>query len=121
MEAAGKALVVDDDDALRSIVAEMLSALGYEVSSAENGAKALRIFLGNKFDIVISDYEMPGMDGVALARRIKRSCPGTPVVLMTGAAKETILSRKGAAVDGVLLKPFTLAEIWATIASLAYL
>lgn len=119
MEAAAKALVVDDDGALLSVVAEMLSALGYEVSLAENGAKALRIFLGNKFDIVLSDYEMPGMDGVALARRIKRSSPGTPVVIMTGAAKEIVFSRKGGAVDRVLLKPFTLAEMCATISSIS--
>src|SRR5512143_1824403 len=109
MEAAGKALVVDDDGELRSIVGKMLTVLGYEVSSAENGEKALRILLRSKFDIVLSDYEMPGMDGVALARRIKKSSPGTPVVLMTGAAKETVLSRMGTAVDRVILKPFTLA------------
>jgi CheY-like chemotaxis protein len=64
-------------------------------------------------------YEMPGMDEVALARRIKRSAPGTPVVLMTGAARETVPSGKGAAVDRVLLKPFTLAEMCATISSIS--
>jgi CheY-like chemotaxis protein len=109
-------LVVDDDGALRRWRNAL--ALGYEVSSAENGAMALRIFLGT-VDIVLSDYEMPGMDGVALARRIKRSAPGTPVVLMTGAARETVLSGKGAAVDRVLLKPFTLAEMCATISSIS--
>jgi CheY-like chemotaxis protein len=121
MEAAGKALVVDDDSELRSIVGKMLTVLGYEVSSADNAEKALRIFLGSKFDIVLSDYEMPGMDGVTLAHRIKKSSPGTPVVLMTGAAKETVLSRMGTAVDRVILKPFTLAQMGATISSMSFL
>jgi two-component system, NarL family, capsular synthesis sensor histidine kinase RcsC len=119
MEASAKALVVDDDGVLRSIVAKMLSVLGYEVSSADNGEKGLRIFLRNKFDLVLSDYEMPGMDGFALAHSIKCSSPDTPVVLMTGAAREAVLSRKGTSVDRVLFKPFTLAEMGAALSSIA--
>ena len=120
MDAAGKALVVDDNGELRGIVGKMLAILGYEVSSADNGEKALRIFLRSKIDIVISDYEMPGMDGVTLAHNIKRSSPGTPVILMTGAAREAVLSKIGTAVDQVLLKPFTLAQIGATISSMYF-
>jgi CheY-like chemotaxis protein len=119
VQAPGKALVVDDDGELRSLVGKMLTVLGYEVASAENGEKALRIFLKSKFDIVFSDYEMPGMDGVSLARSIKKSSPGTPVVLMTGAAGETVLSRMGTAVDRVIHKPFTLAQMGATISSMS--
>ena len=117
MEVAGKALIVDDDGELRSLVGKMLSMLGYEVCLAESGETALTIFFRNKFDIVLADYEMPGMDGVTLAHRIKRSSPGTRVVLMTGAAKEAVLFRTGTAVDRVLLKPFTLAEMGETISS----
>jgi YesN/AraC family two-component response regulator len=62
----------------------MLAILGYEVSSADNGEKALRIFLRSKIDIVISDYEMPGMDGVTLAHIKNLSAL---VILMTGAAR----------------------------------
>ena len=121
MEAAGRILVVDDNHAVRSTVSRMLSHLGYEVSSADSGESALGIFHKDQFDIVISDYEMPGMDGVTLAHRIKKSSPGTPVVLMTGAAKETVLSRLGTAVDRVILKPFTLAQMGATISSMSFL
>jgi FixJ family two-component response regulator len=61
---------------------------------------------------------MPGMDGVTLACSVKRSSPRTQVVIMTGAGKETVFSRKSTAVDQVISKPFTLAEIDETIQSL---
>jgi len=114
-----KILVVDDNNLFRIVVTKMLSRLGYEVSSADSGENGLRIFLKNKFDIVLSDYEMPGMDGVALACSVKKSSPRTRVVIMTGAGKETVFSRKSTAVDEVISKPFTLAEIDETIQNLA--
>jgi CheY-like chemotaxis protein len=119
MEAGGKILVVDDNKFLRIVVSKMLSRLGYEVSSADSGENGLSIFLKNKFDIVLSDYEMPGMDGVAFACSIKKSSPRTRVVIMTGAGKETVFSRKSTAVDEVISKPFTLAEINETIRNLS--
>lgn len=106
-----KILVVDDNSVVRDVVSRMLSRLGHEVSSADSGEKALSIFLGNIFDIVLSDYEMPGMDGVALACSVKRSAPRTRVVIMTGAGREAVFSRKSTAVDQVISKPFTLAQI----------
>jgi len=115
MGTGGKILVVDDNNDLRIVVSTMLSRLGYEVSSADSGENGLGIFLRNKFDIVLSDYEMPGMDGVAFACSIKKSSPRTRVVIMTGAGKETVFSRKSTAVDEVISKPFTLAEIDETI------
>jgi two-component system, cell cycle response regulator CpdR len=115
METGGNILVVDDNNVLRILVSKMLSRLGYEVSSADSGENGLSIFFKNKFDIVLSDYEMPGMDGIAFACSIKKSSPRTRVVIMTGAGKETVFSRKSTAVDEVISKPFTLAEIDKTI------
>jgi len=119
METGGNALVVDDNEFLRIVVSKMLSRLGYEVASADSGESGLRIFLKNRFDIVLSDYEMPGMDGVAFACCIKKSSPRTRVVIMTGAGTETIFSRKSTAVDEVISKPFSLAEIDQTIQNLS--
>jgi CheY-like chemotaxis protein len=96
----------------------MLSMLGYEVLSADSGENGLSLFLKNKFDIVLSDYEMPGMDGVAFACSVKKSSPRTPVVIMTGAGREIVFSRKSTAVDEVISKPFTLAGIDETIQNL---
>ena len=61
---------------------------------------------------------MPGMDGLAFACNIKNRSPRTPVVIMTGAGRETVFSRKSTAVDEVISKPFTLAGIDETIQNL---
>ena len=119
METCGNILVVDDNNVFRIVVSKMLSRLGYEVSSADSGENGLSIFLENKFDIVLSDHEMPGIDGVAFACSVKKNSPRTPVVIMTGAGKETVFSRKSTAVDEVISKPFTLAEIDETIQNLS--
>jgi len=115
---SAKILVVDDNSVVCDVVSQMLSGLGHEVFSADSGEKGLSIFLENIFDIVLSDYEMPGMDGVALACSVKRSAPRTQVVIMTGAGRETVFSRKSTAVDQVITKPFTLEEIDETLQGL---
>jgi CheY-like chemotaxis protein len=119
MGTGGKILIIDDNNDLRLVVSKMLCRLGYEVSSADSGENGLGLFCQDKFDIVLSDYEMPGMDGVAFACSVKKSSPCTPVVIMTGAGKETVFSRKSTAVDEVISKPFTLAQIDETIQNLA--
>jgi len=118
METGKNILVVDDNNFLRMAVSEMLSMLGYEVLSADSGENGLSLFFKNKFDIVLSDYEMPGMDGVAFACSVKKSSPRTPVVIMTGAGRETVFFRKSTAVDEVISKPFTMAGIDETIQNL---
>jgi len=118
METGKNILVVDDNKFLRIAVSKMLSGLGYEVLSADSGENGLSIFLKNKIDVVLSDYEMPEMDGVAFACSIKKNSPRTPVVIMTGGGKETVFSRNSTAVDEVISKPFTLEGINKTIQSL---
>ena len=110
-----KILVVDDDDTVRGVVAKMLSRLGHEVASADCGMKALGLFLRNSFDIVLSDYDMPGMDGVAFAYSIKKHHPHMPVVIMTGPDVGNALFLASEAVDEVIAKPFTLEEIDVTV------
>jgi CheY-like chemotaxis protein len=107
METGPKMLVVDDNSVLRILLSKMLSRLGYDVASADSGEKGLGLFLKNSFDIVLSDFEMPGMDGVAFACSIKKCPPCTPVVIMTGAGRQAVLSRNSSGVDKVISKPFT--------------
>lgn len=111
----GEILVVDDDRNLLGVISAMLSRLGHDVSLADSGEKGLITFIKNKFNIVLSDYQMPGMDGIALACAIKKKSPFTPVLIMTGAGRENVLSRKSSAVDEVIAKPFTLAFLSKTI------
>ena len=114
-----KILVVDDNSVLLTVVSKMLSLLGYEVSSAVSGENGLNVFQKSNFDIVLSDYDMPGMDGVAFACSVKQCSPRTPVVIMTGSGRGSVFSRKSTAVDEVISKPFTLAEIGETIRNVA--
>jgi two-component system response regulator (stage 0 sporulation protein F) len=100
-----KILVVDDDYTVRDIVSKMLCRLGYAVLSADSGENGLA-------DLVITDFNMSGMDGINLAYYIKEKSPSTQVVLMTGDEKGGILSRiRDTAVDQALFKPFTLTEM----------
>jgi two-component system OmpR family response regulator len=105
-------LVVDDEKAVRGALADTLSFLGHEVATADNGTHALRLFLKNPFKLVVTDMQMPGMDGWTLAQRVKKTSPNTPVILITGSEKEMILKKlKGNTVDSVLFKPFTLQDL----------
>jgi CheY-like chemotaxis protein len=114
-------LVVDDNESIRSMVSGMLAQMDLEVSSVENGEKRIDLFLNNNFDLVITDFNMPGMNGIDLANQIKRKSPATVIVLMTGDEKEVILSRiKGTSVDQVLFKPFTLAKMAETVQGLLH-
>lgn len=116
-----KILVVDDDNTIRSIVSKMLCRLGYEVSSADSAESGLALFLKNSFDLVLTDFSMPGMNGINLAFYIKEESPATQVVLMTGDEKEAILFKiRETAVDQALFKPFTLTEMDETLQGLLH-
>jgi two-component system cell cycle response regulator len=67
-----KILIADDDDVSCLILASALKKLGYEVVAAENGLKALEAFRTDDFSVLISDWLMPGMDGPALCREVRK-------------------------------------------------
>ena len=116
-----KILVVDDDDSIRDVVSKMLCRLGFEVSSADSAESGLALFFKNKVDLVITDFNMSGMDGILLADYVKEKSPATQVVLMTGDEKQVILSKiKGTAVAKALFKPFTLTEMDVTVQGLLH-
>ena len=111
-----KILIVDDEKAIRDVLSDTLSFLGYEVTVASSGHEGLSLFLNNSFELVFTDMHMPGMDGWALAHHIKDKSPDTPVVLITGSEKETVMKRfKGSFVDTVIFKPLSLEDIQKTV------
>ena len=77
-------LLVDDEKAVRTLVATALKKDDYEVDIAENGAVAVHYLNKRLFDLVITDYMMPEMDGLELIRAIKSKYPSTPVIAITG-------------------------------------
>jgi len=108
-------MVVDDDEGMRHILSMALSGMGYEAVAASSGTEALNLLLKSSFALVLTDLEMPGMDGWNLASRIRNRFPSIPVVLITGYAKKDVMERmKGSSVDDVIFKPFRLEDILKT-------
>ena len=97
-----------------------LAAQGHEITAAEDGGAALDILSredGN-FDLLLSDIQMPVMDGIALALAAARDYPGLPILLMTGYADQRERAHGlDAIVREVLSKPFTLPELRAAVAA----
>lgn len=79
-----KILVVEDDKISRRIIREILSRCGYEVFEAEDGAQGLEAFKANKPDLVLTDYQMPVMNGLRVLSEIRNLQPAVPVIMLTG-------------------------------------
>ena len=115
----GQLLVVDDDKAIRLLLSRMLSFMGYDVSLAGNGLQASTTFLTGCYDLVITDFEMPLMSGLELARLVKEHSPHTPVVVITGTCDDKDWKKLNTSrVDAVIPKPFKLEEITNAVRSL---
>lgn len=110
-----KFLVVDDFATMRRIVRNLLKELGFvNVEEAEDGNFALQRLKGGGVDFVITDWNMPNMDGLTLLQHI-RSAPGLaqlPVLMVTAEAKkENIIAAAQAGATGYIVKPFTAATL----------
>lgn len=101
-------LVVDDEPIVRISCRRTLEPEGYEVAHAENALAGLDMLTAEKYDIVLTDMKMPGMDGIEFLRNIKMRWPDTQVVVVTGyqTIDTAVLSIKLGAYDYVN-KPFT--------------
>ncbi len=110
-----KFLVVDDFSTMRRIVRNLLKELGFvNVDEAEDGAVALQKLKVGGFDFVISDWNMPNMDGLALLQSIRAddSLKNLPVLMVTAEAKkENIVAAAQAGANGYVVKPFTAATL----------
>lgn len=110
-----KFLVVDDFSTMRRIVRNLLKELGYvNVEEAEDGLVALQKLEAGDFDFVVTDWNMPNMDGLTLLQTIRKS-PGLkhlPVLMITAEAKkENIIAAAQAGASGYIVKPFTAATM----------
>ncbi len=113
-----RVLVVDDHPSVREALRLVLQSCGYECVPVADGAEALEQLSAAHFDVVITDYEMPNMNGLELLRSLSsaRPRPPQPVILHTGNANETLVQRAmTAGAYDVLPKPAEAAEVIATI------
>lgn len=108
-------LVVDDFSTMRRIVRNLLKELGYSnVDEAEDGAMALSKLKNDQFDFVISDWNMPVMDGLDMLKNIRADAALSklPVLMVTAEAKkENIIAAAQAGASGYVVKPFTAATL----------
>ena len=101
-------LIVDDSSFIRKIVIDIVTKKKYKFSEAENGVEAMRILSREKFDAMITDLDMPGMNGIELVVHCKERYESLPVMVMTasaaiGAYKQELMSK---GVREILSKPF---------------
>lgn len=117
-DAAATILVVDDEAAVRRVLAKMLRAEGFEVIEAENGRRALTVLSSVVVDTVLLDVMMPEMSGLELCRRIRENdaTVHTPVVFVTAAIdREFRREARAAGADDFLSKPFDEIELLARV------
>jgi PAS domain S-box-containing protein len=110
-------LLVEDQEALRTVVCGVLRRAGYRVVEASAGAQALDQLdqVGEKPDLLLSDMSMPGMSGTELAGAVRSRMPGTPILLMSGLAARGFNAQQLAGAH-LLSKPFTPASLLSAVA-----
>ncbi len=115
-----RVLIADDEDSMRTLVARAIAMDGHDTVTAEDGAEALEILNREPgaFDLLLTDIQMPVMDGIALALAAARDFPDLTILLMTGFADQRErASGLNAIVHDVITKPFSVADIRAAVAA----
>ena len=111
-------LVVDDSTTMRQMVSFTLVDAGHEVTEAEDGLKALEAAKGRKFDLVITDVNMPGMNGIDLVKSLREIAEFkfTPILVLTTESAQEIKGRgRDAGATGWIVKPFSPDVLLATL------
>lgn len=107
-------LSVDDSPSIRDAIAFALEPKGYKVLKAEDGLKGISTLKANKIDMIITDLNMPNMNGIEMIKAIRgdKQFDGIPVVLLTTESqKEKMIEGKQAGAAGWIVKPFDEAKI----------
>ena len=109
-------LIVDDSEFMRDIISQTLEVKDYTVLQAYNGKEGLDVFKSNTLDLIITDINMPEMDGITFIKEIRKINSSLPVIVLT---TESVDSKKqdamGAGANGWVVKPFSPVNFLAMI------
>ena len=114
-----RVLIADDEESMRNLMARAIGMDGHDTVTAQDGAEALEILISEQgaFDLLLTDIQMPVMDGIALALSAARDFPDLTILLMTGFAEQRErASNLNAIVHDVITKPFSVADIRTAVA-----
>ena len=114
-----RVLIADDEESMRTLVGRAIAMDGHTIVTAQDGAEALEIISDEQgaFDLLLTDIQMPIMDGIALALAVARDFPSLTILLMTGFADQRErASGLNAIVHDVVTKPFSVADIRTAVA-----
>jgi DNA-binding NtrC family response regulator len=112
-------LIVDDHKEIRDLLSKFFLLNGYEVDTAEDGETAMEKVRRKGYDLVVTDYSMPKMDGMDLLRRLKMENPSLSVLMISGSmVGETFFTQMGA--DGFLTKPLDLSSMKRLVERILY-
>jgi DNA-binding response OmpR family regulator len=112
-------LVVDDDARARAAMARILSDEGYDATEAADGEEAAGLLASWRPDLVLTDLQMPRLDGCGLLRCVQTLLPGTPVIVLSArGAREARRLTEGMGVSALLTKPVQVSDLLARVRSL---
>lgn len=113
-----KIVIVDDFTGIRSIVRETLVKKGYQVLEASSGQEAMKFFDGTQIDLLITDFDMPDMDGAQLSTKVRNMTRYlfTPIIILSGVKKERVEDRlKDLNIAAYIQKPFEITHFYSVI------
>lgn len=111
-----KILVVDDEDALRTVLSSQLKGEGYDVSSAADGDIAIEMLNSQDFDLILLDLKMPRVDGYEVLSFVKEKHPATKVIILTGYADlKNAFDSKRIGADLFFGKPYEFSDLLSAI------
>lgn len=113
---AMKLLIVEDEPSIVSVISRGLAAEGFQISVAPDGLIGAEMAQNNHFDLIILDIMLPGMNGIALCKLIKKEKPNLPIIMLTAlGTTENVVSGLDNGADDYMIKPFKFAELFARI------
>ncbi len=112
-------LIAEDEEGVRDLLVQLLEMGGYSAIAVDNGMDAVSKFKEGNYDLVITDFRMPGISGAEVTRAIKAFDSHTPVVVVTGWDPETFIDElEAVGVDHILQKPFDMDDLLELVSKL---